>query len=450
MVKYFLLILICLPSFAQKGDHHFSLFAGRTDFDIQRQKSQTNYIYNQLGFGYGYGIGNRVTLYATGEKGTLATNKIVLSPALGSLSSALSNYTFGIQTRLFSRKKTSLFFNLGANYQALENTCNCVVGDRYRREYSGLGGLQVDYRLSNKWSIFLSSTINKPISTTLNDPDFYMSNKVTDNSKDRMFKNLIGLTYYIEHKKINDSDKDGVKDEIDRCPNTPKGDVVNADGCSESQLDADQDGIVNVNDKCPSTPTGEKVNKDGCSESQLDDDLDGVNNLKDICKSTLRGQKVNALGCALNQLDTDLDGVFDDVDKCPEEKGDQLTNGCPIVSAKIENQINQIANEVNFITNKADLLVQSMTKLNELLVILLENPDLKIIISGHTDDVGNAESNYVLSEKRASSVLNYLAEKGIARNRMTALAFGEQQLKENLLSDDARAKNRRVEIKIFK
>jgi outer membrane protein OmpA-like peptidoglycan-associated protein len=64
--------------------------------------------------------------------------------------------------------------------------------------------------------------------------------------------------------------------------------------------------------------------------------------------------------------------------------------------------------------------------------------------------VGNAESNFVLSEKRANSVLNYLAEKGIAKNRMTALAFGEEQLKANEISEESRAKNRRVEIKILK
>jgi outer membrane protein OmpA-like peptidoglycan-associated protein len=310
-----------------------------------------------------------------------------------------------------------------------------------------------------------------------------MSNKITDNSKDLMFKNNIGITYYIERKKVKDSDQDGVKDEMDKCPDTPKGETVNQEGCSESQLDDDKDGIANKLDKCPATPIGEKVNAngcsesqldddadgvsnqkdkcsntpkgekvnaDGCSESQLDDDKDGINNLIDICKNTQAGQKVNAFGCALNQLDTDLDGVFDDVDKCPEEKGDKLTNGCPIVNKKIEKQIDDIANEVNFVTGKADLLVSSMTKLNELLIILFENPDLKIIISGHTDDVGNQESNFVLSERRAFSVLNYLAEKGIVKSRMTTLAFGEQQLKENQISDDARAKNRRVEIKILK
>jgi outer membrane protein OmpA-like peptidoglycan-associated protein len=203
-------------------------------------------------------------------------------------------------------------------------------------------------------------------------------------------------------------------------------------------------------DQCPKTPKGEKVNAQGCSESQLDEDGDGVNNSMDQCSKTPKGEKVNVNGCSESQLDNDGDGVNNQLDKCPDEKGDRMNNGCPMVSQKIEKQINEIANEINFVTNKADLLISSMAKLNELLIILLENPDMRIIISGHTDDVGNDESNFILSEKRAQSVANYLADKGIAKTRMTALAFGEQQLKQNDISEDARAKNRRVEIKILK
>jgi outer membrane protein OmpA-like peptidoglycan-associated protein len=483
MLKRVLLIICSLPCFAQKGDHHFSVFAGRTDFVIERQTAQTNYVFNQLGFGYGYGIGNRFTLLANAEIGAFAYKKIVLLPSVGSLSSTLNAASLGLQFRLFTLKKISSFLQIGTNYQTLLNTCDCVVGDRYRNEFSSFGGFQIDYRINKKWSFFLSSTINKPFSTTLNDPDFYMSNKLTDNSKDLMFKNAVGITYYIERKRAKDSDKDGVSDDKDKCPDTPKGETVNLEGCSESQLDEDSDGVVNVKDKCPKTPKGDKVNVDGCSESQLDDDLDGVFNIndkcpktpkgekvnvdgcsesqldedadgvvnvKDQCPKTPKGEKVNVNGCSESQLDNDGDGVNNRLDKCPDEKGDRLNNGCPVVNQKIEKQINEIANEINFVTNKADLLVSSMAKLNELLIILLENPDMRIIISGHTDDVGNEESNFILSEKRAQSVANYLAEKGIAKTRMTALAFGEQQLKQNDISEDARAKNRRVEIKILK
>ena len=469
--------------YAQKGDHQFSIFGGQLNYQINRPIGQSNFIFNHAGIGYGYGIGNKINVFINGESGLLGASKIVIYPTLGSLSSQLFAATLGMEFRLITIKKISVRTDIGSTFQSLENTCSCVVGDRYRREYTGFVSLKLDYQINKKWALFMSSSGGKPFMTTLNDPDKYMSNDQTDNSKDIYMKNVFGIRYQIESKKGKDSDQDGVIDNVDICPETPKGEKVSAEGCSESQLDDDQDrvpnhidkcpstpkgqkvnangcsdsqldddldGVFNKKDICPNTPKGEKVNAEGCSESQLDDDKDGVNNLKDLCKGTLKGQKVNENGCALNQLDTDLDGIFDDVDKCPEEKGDRLNNGCPVVSKKIENQVIEIANEVNFITNKADLTGPSKSKLNELLFILIDNPDLKIIISGHTDDVGNAESNYILSQRRANSVLNYLAEKGISKSRMSAIAYGEQQLKENKISEDARAKNRRVEIKILK
>ena len=530
LIYLLLLVSLCSPftNFAQKGDQSFSLFGGQSNYLIDRPSGQSSFIFNKVGLGYGYGIGKKINLFVNGEMGALSYSKVILtqvnssnassitSSAIGSLTTQLNSVSLGLELPLITVKKLRLKTRIGSNFQAFENSFTNIVGERYRREYSGLFGLQLDYRISKKWSLFINATGNKPFMTTLNDPDFYMSDKQTDNSKDLLVNGVIGIAFSIERKKNKDSDQDGVKDELDKCPdtpkgetvnqegcsesqldddsdgivnkldkcpatpkgekvnengcsnsqldddvdgvsnqkdkcpNTPKGEMVNADGCSDSQLDDDVDGVSNQKDKCPNTPKGEKVNADGCSESQLDDDKDGVNNVIDICKNTQAGQKVNASGCALNQIDSDADGVFDDVDKCPEEKGDKLNNGCPVVSKKIENKVIEIANEVNFITNKADLTVPSKSKLNELITILLENPDLKIIISGHTDDVGNAESNFVLSEKRANSVLNYLAEKGIAKNRMTALAFGEAQLKANEISEESRAKNRRVEIKILK
>jgi outer membrane protein OmpA-like peptidoglycan-associated protein len=269
-----------------------------------------------------------------------------------------------------------------------------------------------------------------------------------------MFNNSFGIVFKIErrkeHKKNLDTDKDGVNDELDKCPNTPAGEFVNNDGCSDSQLDSDGDGITNNKDKCLLTPKGEKVDANGCSDSQKDSDGDGVNDLKDKCSSTIKGEAVNADGCSESQLDTDSDGIFNHLDRCPTIKGDISNFGCPInPMAKLEKQVTEIANEVNFVTNKADLLVASKSKLNELIVLLLENPDLKIIISGHTDDVGTEEFNFTLSEKRAQSVLDYLAEKGISKLRMTSLAYGEQQLKQVGISEDSRFKNRRVEIKII-
>jgi len=67
-----------------------------------------------------------------------------------------------------------------------------------------------------------------------------------------------------------DSDGDGVPDRLDKCPDTPKGVAVDADGCPP---DSDGDGVPDYLDKCPNTPTGVQVDADGCP---LDSDGDGV------------------------------------------------------------------------------------------------------------------------------------------------------------------------------
>ena len=61
-----------------------------------------------------------------------------------------------------------------------------------------------------------------------------------------------------------DADGDGVNDAIDACPNTPTGETVDANGCSDSQKDTDGDGVTDDKDTCPNTPTGESVNANGC------------------------------------------------------------------------------------------------------------------------------------------------------------------------------------------
>ncbi|MBK6599524.1 MAG: thrombospondin type 3 repeat-containing protein [Proteobacteria bacterium] len=81
-------------------------------------------------------------------------------------------------------------------------------------------------------------------------------------------------------KPVGDSDGDGVNDDLDKCPGTPAGTPVNADGCP---LDSDGDGVTDDKDKCPNTPAGATVDATGC---ELDTDGDGVADSKDKCPNT--------------------------------------------------------------------------------------------------------------------------------------------------------------------
>ncbi|WP_188369164.1 PQQ-dependent sugar dehydrogenase [Muriicola marianensis] len=127
-----------------------------------------------------------------------------------------------------------------------------------------------------------------------------------------------------------DDDNDGVDNTVDLCPNTPAGEYVDANGCSQSQLDDDNDGVSNDLDQCPNTPAGASVNSEGCAQSQLDDDNDGVNNDLDQCPNTPAGATVNSVGCAQSQLDDDNDGVSNDQDLCPNTPSNETAdaNGC--------------------------------------------------------------------------------------------------------------------------
>lgn len=119
-----------------------------------------------------------------------------------------------------------------------------------------------------------------------------------------------------------DSDGDGVYDGFDQCPNTPVGAIVDALGCP---TDSDGDGVYDGIDKCPNTPVGAKVNDFGCP---LDSDGDGVEDHMDACPNTPRGALVDIRGCP---SDTDGDGVYDGIDKCPNTPlGTQVDEfGCP-------------------------------------------------------------------------------------------------------------------------
>lgn len=80
--------------------------------------------------------------------------------------------------------------------------------------------------------------------------------------------------------------------------------------------------------------------------------------------------------------------------------------------------------------NKADLLPASKLKLNALVEILNDNPSLVIELGSHTDYRGSAQYNRNLAQKRAQSAVNYLISKGIAKDRMVAKGYGEDQPKE--------------------
>lgn len=82
---------------------------------------------------------------------------------------------------------------------------------------------------------------------------------------------------------------------------------------------------------------------------------------------------------------------------------------------------------IYFDVAKWELRSDAKENLNELLVILKDNPNIVIELSAHTDMVGNDKANMILSENRAQSVVDYLIEKGVFWDRLQAKGYGETQ-----------------------
>jgi len=99
--------------------------------------------------------------------------------------------------------------------------------------------------------------------------------------------------------------------------------------------------------------------------------------------------------------------------------------------------------------NKATIREESKAELNRLEKVLVENPTIKVEISGHTDNIGGDEYNLKLSEERAQSVVDHLKSKGIESSRMIAKGYGESQPLATNDTPEGRQENRRTEFKII-
>ena len=236
-----------------------------------------------------------------------------------------------------------------------------------------------------------------------------------------------------------DSDGDGVADYLDKCPDTPAGVKVDAKGCP---LDTDGDGVADYLDKCPNTPKGVKVDAKGCP---LDTDGDGVSDDIDACPNTPAGVKVDAKGCP---IDTDGDGVPDYLDKCPTVPGIAANKGCPEVKAETKKIFAQALQGIQFESGKDVIKKTSNPILDKVVGVLKDNPSYLLEINGHTDNQGNATKNLYLSQKRSEKVKAYLVAKGIDESRLTAKGYGATVPVADNKTAAGRAKNRRVEFKV--
>ena len=135
-------------------------------------------------------------------------------------------------------------------------------------------------------------------------------------------------------------------------------------------------------------------------------------------------------------IDNDADGVCDDVDKCLNTpKGANVDyRGCWVLG------------DVFFDFDKYNIKPRFYPELDAVVKVLNRNPSVKIRIEGNTDNIGTANYNMGLSEKRAKAVMEYLVKAGIDKNRLSTIGYGFSKPIATNATDEGRALNRRVEL----
>ena len=283
---------------------------------------------------------------------------------------------------------------------------------------------------------------------------------------DNFVKATVGLEF--DFGKVKDSDMDGVSDKKDKCPETPAGVAVDANGCP---LDTDGDGVADYIDNCPTVAglTSLKgcpdTDKDGIADKDdacpevaglaslkgcPDTDGDGITDKDDKCQDTKKGYKVDSAGCP---LDTDKDGIVDEEDNCPAVAGTKENKGCPVVEKIVDEAVLPAlkVEAVYFDYDRSVINSGEKVKIEELVNILKTNNSLKVNLTGFTDSKGTEEYNMKLSERRIESVITSITSHGVSEKRVSKeKPLGEAKPAASNESEEGRALNRRVEFELIK
>ncbi|HJL16728.1 MAG TPA: OmpA family protein [Sandaracinaceae bacterium LLY-WYZ-13_1] len=300
------------------------------------------------------------------------------------------------------------------------------------------------------------------------------------------------LVGFVFEPSMGDRDGDGLRDDVDRCPDEPEDfdGFADEDGCPEP--DDDRDGILDVDDECPLVPEDRDsdADEDGCPEGDEGDrDGDGILDAADECPDDpedLDGWR-DADGCP--DRDNDADGLLDTDDLCPDDpedvddwedgdgcpdpdndddrildvddacpdepeeyNGNEDEDGCPDPGViDLEDGEYVFFEDIHFAYDSAAILPESAHVLDAIAASLRGNPHIRLVeVQGHADDRGTDEYNIRLTRDRAAAVVTALAERGIAPSRMRSAGYGERCPEIPGRTARARDANRRVEIKVLR
>jgi len=284
-----------------------------------------------------------------------------------------------------------------------------------------------------------------------------------------------------------DDDLDGVLDGQDRCRFVAEtiNDFEDEDGCPDVGPDTDADTVGDYYDLCPLEPENLDATRDwdGCPEADLDDllaklavweptpstqdtagespglppleqlgdlDGDGLKGVDDQCPEEPEDLDGLADGDGCPDLDVDGDSFADGADKCPVEaetlNGFEDDDGCPDLVPIALSEVSGVVESIQFDKGKATLRRSSKPTLDKVALALTQLLDLRLHIRGHTDSLGSAADNLLLSQQRADTVRDWLIEHGVPPERLRAEGLGETEPLVEETGKGTRARNRRVEL----
>ena len=117
---------------------------------------------------------------------------------------------------------------------------------------------------------------------------------------------------------------------------------------------------------------------------------------------------------------------------------------------RVVKQINLYAKTILFDTDKSVVKPQAEFILDNIAIIMNENPDFNFVVEGHTDNTGTPEHNLKLSQDRADAIKQYLSRHGVSKKRLDAKGYGQTRPIESNETERGKEINRRVEINVVK
>ncbi len=256
-----------------------------------------------------------------------------------------------------------------------------------------------------------------------------------------------------------DNDKDKIPDYLDHCPNDPEdydGDR-DKDGCPEpTDGDRDHDGIPDSKDKCPDDPEDKDgfEDEDGCPDP--DNDKDGIPDVKDKCPNDPEDKDGFEDDDGCPEPDNDKDGIPDIHDKCPNQPETfndvDDEDGCPDDGKLIiKGNTIVILEKIQFATGSAVILPRSFSLLDAVSKTLNLHTDFALIeVAGHADERDGDANNVRLTQNRVNSVVKALVQRKVDEKRLRGKGYGEYCPEDPGHGEKAWEKNRRVEFKIVK